>query len=371
MIPMRTISLHHRCKLIVFLFFLLLTGCDQQKNPSSQKISIIWSGSRAIAITIPFDLLEEIPRDLVSQRIFVRRIPGEKGKNIAGEFEFRQDSLLFKPLIPFTRGLKYQVFSNDKEVAEISIPPAGETPKVVAVYPQMESLPENLLKFYIQFSKPMAEGHAVEFVSLKNAKGDTLRKIFLDLQPELWNEDGTLLTLWLDPGRIKRDLQPNKLLGPPLINGQHYTLLISRNWPDQEGALLTKAYSRNIQAVIRDTISPSVDRWKFNLPKHATTEALEIDFLEPLDYFLALHTIHIQNLNSDSLIGNISISDDQRKLFFTPHAPWTSGRYKIVVENILEDLAGNNLNRPFDRDISNKNIKTNNIMIFEREFVIP
>ena len=39
---------------------------------------------------------------------------------------------------------------------------------------------------------------------------------FLDLQPELWNAEGTVLTLWLDPGRIKRDLIPNKELGIPL-----------------------------------------------------------------------------------------------------------------------------------------------------------
>ena len=65
----------------------------------------------------------------------------------------------------------------------------------------------------------MQEGQALENITvIKNGK-DTIPSIFLDLQPELWNKERTILTLWLDPGRIKRDLQPNKKLGLPLELG--------------------------------------------------------------------------------------------------------------------------------------------------------
>ena len=77
-------------------------------------------------------------------------------------------------------------------------------------------MPENLLKIYLRFSHPMREGQSDKYISLiKNGK-DTLPDVFLNLQPELWNEDRTVLTVWLDPGRIKRDLQPNLKLGNPL-----------------------------------------------------------------------------------------------------------------------------------------------------------
>lgn len=324
-----------------------------------------------MAISIPLDLIGEISRDSIRQNLLVQKIPVNTSGGIAGDYEIKENQLIFTPLIPFTHGSKYRLSSRSKYISEIAIPVPGESPKVVAIYPGIDSLPENLLKFYIRFSKPMAEGHAMEYVSLQDAKGDSLSEIFLDLKPELWNEDGTVLTLWLDPGRIKRDLQPNKRLGAPMKNGEHYKLIISANWPDQEGALLTRSYSRNILAIVRDSLSPSVDKWNFKLPVVSTTQAFEIDFHEPLDYFLAEHVIHLQNQKGDSLEGNISISRDQRTFYFTPKSPWTSGRYRILVENILEDLAGNNLNRPFDHDLSDKNIKTNTVKLFKREFNIP
>ena len=60
------------------------------------------------------------------------------------------------------------------------------------------------------FSQPMQEGVSAEHICLVKGEKDTLKNVFLDLQPELWNHDRTMLTLWLDPGRIKRDLQPNR-----------------------------------------------------------------------------------------------------------------------------------------------------------------
>ena len=82
----------------------------------------------------------------------------------------------------------------------------------------------------------MQEGDELKHIHLIKDGRDTLSSVFLDL--ELWNNERTMLTLWLDPGRIKRELQPNKLLGPPLIKGSHYQLLIDKDWQDAEGILL-------------------------------------------------------------------------------------------------------------------------------------
>ena len=371
MISLHTIRLHPWCNLIVFSFCLIFSCCKQPKKDSSQSISLVWNGNRAVAVVIPLNLLPGDLADSIKKKLIVQRIPAIEKESIAGEYEIKENHLIFTPLIPFTRGLHYQVSFNDKLLSELIIPSATESPEVIAIYPGMDSLPENLLKFYIRFSKPMAEGHAHDFVMLKNERGDTLQKIFLNLDPELWNENGTVLTLWLDPGRIKRDLQPNKLLGSPLKKGERYTLVISADWPDQEGGTLKKKFTKFFLVCSRDSISPSPENWSFTIPKALTTYDFVIDFHEPLDYFLANHTIHILNDRGDSLQGKASLSEDQQKFYFIPQLPWTRGKYHIQVENILEDLAGNNLNRPFDRDLSDKNVKTNDNRIFEREFVIP
>ena len=38
-------------------------------------------------------------------------------------------------------------------------------------------------------------------------------------------------------------------------------------------------------------------------------------------------------------------------LAFTPDNIWRHGRYQIIIQNTLEDLAGNNIGKPFDVDL--------------------
>jgi hypothetical protein len=75
----------------------------------------------------------------------------------------------------------------------------------------------------------MMESRSAGFIKLVKNGTDTLHDAFLDLQPELWNEDRTVITLWLDPGRIKRDLQPNLKLGAPLQQSEKYRSLFQSN----------------------------------------------------------------------------------------------------------------------------------------------
>jgi hypothetical protein len=41
---------------------------------------------------------------------------------------------------------------------------------------------------------------------------------------------------------------------------------------------------------------------------------------------------------------------DETRLVFNPHRPWTPGRYCLHAADILEDIAGNRIGRPFDID---------------------
>ena len=79
----------------------------------------------------------------------------------------KDDEVIFKPIIAFTRGLKYQLYVRNEFVDEIKIQAANTTaPEIVAVYPALDTLPENLLKFYILFSKPMQEGDELKHIHL-------------------------------------------------------------------------------------------------------------------------------------------------------------------------------------------------------------
>ena len=195
---------------------------------------------------------------------------------------------------------------------------------------------------------------------------DTLSYVFLDL--ELWNNERTMLTLWLDPGRIKRDLQPNKLLGPPLIKGSHYQLLIDKDWQDAEGILLKENLTKNFFTSSRDSVSPDEKKWTIDTPKAGTKEQLIIKFNEPLDHVLAERTISVADASGNEVKGKLKVSDHGNIVYFSPDSDWKRGDHVLQIESRLEDLAGNNLDRLFDVDLNQKQEPPKNI--HKRQFEI-
>ncbi len=346
------ISLRNSCKLILFSLTLFV-GCAQRQETSKAGLSIRWKNGQATGLLIPLSLLKTINRDEIFQSVQIRLAkPGTKTA-ILGEYNLNQDTLVFEPLIPFTRGLRYEVVLEKELLAEIEIPASTDIPTLSGIYPSQDTLPENLLKFYFVFSRPMVEGHSLQYISLLNQQGDTLPRTFLNLQPELWNAEKTILTLWLDPGRIKRDLQPNKLLGAPLTQGERYKLVVSNQWPNDQGTTLKQNYTKNFVVTTRDMTSPSIKHWQIKAPQKGTLHPLEVNLKETLDYILLQNAVQIADTQGHIIEGNIQLSDEERKWEFTPSKPWPIGEYALQIESRLEDPAGNNLNRLFDRDITN------------------
>ena len=47
----------------------------------------------------------------------------------------------------------------------------------------------------------------------------------------------------------------------------------------------------------------------------------------------------------------MTLEDQERQWVFMPISPWRSGIYQLVVPTTLEDLAGNNVGKPFEVDL--------------------
>jgi hypothetical protein len=167
----------------------------------------------------------------------------------------------------------------------------------------------------------MQEGIALQHIHLLQA-GDTLHEVFLDLQPELWNKEATALTLWVDPGRIKRDLQPNQRLGNPLIFGERYTLVVDGKWKNTAAIPLAQPYAKTFVVGARDSLSPDMSKWNVSAPQAQTSNLLRIEFGESLDYFLAMETIRIKDSNGKTIAGTITMGADERSLTFVPKERW-------------------------------------------------
>ena len=356
----------HFCNLIFFAF-LILCGCKQQ---TTNAISIVWNNGRAIAVSIPESVFAGSTTGSITDRLKVY-VEKNKLNAIIGEYSVEEENVVFKPLVPFTNGLNYEVYFDRLLVGRITVPgeESLQPPQLLSLYPTADTLPENLLKVYLQFSAPMREGESGKHIALINHNNDTLQGVFLDLQPELWNEERTALTIWLDPGRIKRDLIPNQLLGNPLQKGERYTIAISGEWKNASGEALQQPFFKQFIVAERDSVMPDVALWKLAVPAILTRDPLRITLNEPLDYFLLQESISIVANNKEKVDGKIVVSDNEKQLQFIPVDTWAMGEYRLQVDPALEDLAGNNLSRPFDRDLQAKTSDTGKT-IFEIFFKI-
>ncbi|MEP6795167.1 MAG: Ig-like domain-containing protein, partial [Saprospiraceae bacterium] len=236
----------------------------------------------------------------------------------------------------------------------VPVPDSADGAKLLAIYPSQDTLPENLLKIYLHFSRPMQEGMSDKYVALVKNGRDTVAGAFLNLQPELWNEDRTKLTLWLDPGRTKRELIPNQKLGAPLMKNAGYQIVVLPQWRDQQGLPLSQTYTKAFVTIARDSLSPDLKLWKLTIPTINTSNPLEISFGESLDCGLLNEAMKVKNEKGINVSGKWQFDRTETSGSFIPAENWIAGKHSLQIDTRLEDLAGNNLNRPFDRDITTK-----------------
>ncbi|QMU64954.1 MAG: hypothetical protein GKR88_12080 [Flavobacteriaceae bacterium] len=291
-------------------------------------------------------------------------LKGIKNQAIIGNSELDGYSITFKPIIPFTAGESYEILKDGIVFITFSIKAISENikPKVLTIYPTTDSVPENLLKMHFVFSKPMQQSEPfLDFIRVINNDTKEVSNPFLPLENELWNKDHTEITLWLDPGRIKQDLIPNKKSGIPIKKGNTYEIVILNNLRDAEGISLGKNYNKTIRVKKRDRKQPSVENWKLNLPKPETKSPLGIYFDEPLDITLVKEMIQVLNDKNELAQGNFVLTEGDKNIFFTPIKNWKRGKYILLIDSKLEDLAGNNLNRLFDTDLQLPHAKNRSI----------
>ena len=273
---------------------------------------------------------------------------------IFGQLSQDENTYLFEPVVPFTQGQHYEIRSKNARLYAFELPvmPAGAKATLKAIYPTKDSLPENLLKIYLQFDQPMqAVGNALDYITVIDQNTDEEVEVFLELESELWNKQHDRLTLWLDPGRIKTDLIPNREKGLPLLKTHHYTLSISKAWKTAKAISLAEDYTKEFVVVARDNSKPNPENWQISTPTADLKVPLEIDFKEPLDAFLALETISVLNEQDEFIDGSFELGQHENSILFSPVNNWKKGSYKILIDQKLEDLAGNNLGRLFDTDL--------------------
>jgi hypothetical protein len=266
---------------------------------------------------------------------------------LLGRYSTDSGTLRFRPRYTLAPGLRIRaVFRGATTFFDIPREDLTPTTRVERVYPTAATLPENQLKFYIEFSAPMGRGHAWKHLSLLNEQDKPIELPFLEIEEEMWDAEGRRLTVLFDPGRIKRGVKPLEDIGPAIESGGRYTLVVGREWQDARGSHLVEAHRKPFRVTDADRTPIDTAAWRIRPVRAGTSEPLVIDFPEPLEAALAQRLIWVAGMR-----GRVELGHEERQWRLYPDKAWTAGEYRLQVDTALEDLAGNKVGRPFEVDL--------------------
>lgn len=306
------------------------------------------------AITVEISEDQKTPSFKIYKGLFTGASQVYDKKAVLGDLVQTPAQLRFIPLLPFQKNSEYTLIYNSSIYPfKIELDASYVPVQVETIYPNSTVLPSNFLKWYIQFSKPINPSKIYDHIYLIDKSDSTkIDRALLPLETPLLSDDGTLLTLWIEPGRQKRDLGPNKQLGEVLTAGKSYTLVIGQGLKDHQGILMNESFTHPFTVEPPDRIQPTVTSWKLQLPTAQTKEPLYIDFQEFLDYGSLQNSLLIRDESGEEFMGTFTVDTNQKGIQFTPLLIWNKSTYIVSSKPIVEDLSGNNLERLFDRDVT-------------------
>jgi hypothetical protein len=299
-------------------------------------------------------------------RVKVVGMPTDRGEDLPdvfGRYEVLDKEFRFIPHFPFEAGVRFRATFDPRPLGrsslstvltlEFSFPKENNVGRsqVEHVYPSGDSLPENLLRFYVCFSSPMQRGRAEKHLALLGPDGQPAPDTLYRPPVELWDRSMRHLTILLDPGRLKRGVGPNRDLGPPLKPGLKYTLTVDSDMVDFSGRPLRESYHKSfdVTEAVRNPIA--LDEWRILPPATNSRQPLVLLFPKPLDWALLWHSITIAPDGGHPIEGRIAIDQGEKQWSLTPTSAWAAGAYRVRVASSLEDICGNSLLGAFDRHL--------------------
>jgi hypothetical protein len=308
------------------------------------------------------------------QAVALRVATAPSALPVAGSYRVDGRSIVFAPAFPLVAGMSYDLVvelnrlragrrlplapANDRRAQRIPIPSAPLVARAVVtgVRPSAPVLPANLLRLYLQFSRPMREGDAAGHLVLLDDSGHAVAGAWLDPGLELWDASHRRLTVLLDPGRIKRGLGPNLELGPPLVEGRRYRLRVDPGWRDADGAPLARGFTHEFRVgpAERRALDPS--SWQVTSPAGGTTDPIVLRSPVALDHALVPRDIGLRETSGTRVPVRAKLDGDERTVRLTPRSAWLPGAYQVRVAAQMEDVAGNTVAAAFDVDLTDAEV---------------
>jgi hypothetical protein len=219
----------------------------------------------------------------------------------------------------------------------------------IEMYPSARELPSNLLRVYLYFPYPVKSENILEHITLKDSHGRPVEGGFLSNRYDLWSPDRRRLTLLFDPGRVKTGLRAHETLGRALIPGEGYSLVINQTWLQKTDCLQESDTVFEFSVVAPDYNPPKPNEWIVTPPTAGTLDPLTVDLGSPHDHISLAYRLRVKDEQGLVVAGSIKLGRNESVWHFTPTNPWPSSKHHLIVDELLEDLAGNRPSGLFDR----------------------
>jgi hypothetical protein len=225
----------------------------------------------------------------------------------------------------------------------------------VAIRPATHWLPANILRFYKHFSEPAEVAFERSELQSVTAEGLLVSDAFLLLNDELWSPDGRRLTVFMEPGRIKRGMGPDPTHESALIPGRSYRLDVRTG-----GRVLSKVFD-----VLPPAMEPLLETdWQVRGPPVRSRRPLKVAFDRVMDDAIVAQEVQVQGADGLRLPGVQALSDDGRRLVFHPDNRWEDAEHRLVFSRRFEDVCGNRFDEALDHLLAARQRSRNGALSF-------
>lgn len=289
------------------------------------------------------------------------------GPSMIGKYARIGNELTFAPRFPLRAGSTYRASlkAAGKTASldyRVPMPAAKAPPRVVKIYPTVDVLPANHLRFYIHFDRPMRGGKELfKHLVLLDEKGKEIDAPWLT--DEIWDEENNCLILYIHPGRIKWGVDLRELMGPVLHEKQSYALVVRGEWTDLDGNKIGKDTIKKFRTTGEDRARIELSEWKLTAPKAGTRDAVTLTLPKSIDYRSLQTGLTVTDAKGQAVAGAIAVGRDETSWCFTPTKPWQARRHYVKVSPDLEDVAGNTPSRPFDMDLLTPKLRAQKLQL--------
>jgi hypothetical protein len=219
----------------------------------------------------------------------------------------------------------------------------------VTVFPQERQVPANILRWHLIFSEPVAVDRWMDGVRLLDEQGREIEHAFLDLPEGLWSADGRILTILMHPRRIKSGVG-GKNDGVAIDVGRSYRLVVDLASFDLREPRIRLSHTHAFVAIAPEGRQLMSEDIEIDSPPAASTKPAIVRSRRPLDLLSVASSAIMVPGNDAGVRFSVTEAVGDRMFLLTPDRPWPAGKVTFRLSSDLEDITGQRIGSPFERE---------------------